>query len=170
MKFYFCSYTFIDKRICEKGCYHQEGCTFHWKIQPRTPCGKCDMPTTSSYSMCVKHSGKYHRRVNYQQKKQDELRTKIAIFENHISNLSDSMHEVLNKYNLSAESNLLQLRAHADELSTMLPDWKVRKDVKKAFCQCLFKKNQIGALVPNNKKKRLTIKKRAQYCAKTKEV
>ncbi|CAG8824040.1 3730_t:CDS:1, partial [Dentiscutata erythropus] len=32
--------------------------------------------------------------------------------------------QVINKYNLSAESNPLQLRAHADELSTMLPDWK----------------------------------------------
>ncbi|CAG8770040.1 14134_t:CDS:1, partial [Dentiscutata erythropus] len=78
--------------------------------------------------------------------------------------------QVLNKYNLSAKSNLLQLRAHADELSTMLPDWKACKDMKEALCWRLFKENQIGALVPNNKKKRLTIKKRAQYCAKTKDV
>ncbi|CAG8655327.1 14057_t:CDS:2 [Cetraspora pellucida] len=41
--------------------------------------------------------------------------------------------QVLNKYNLSAESNLLQLCAHANELSTMLPDWKARKDVKEAL-------------------------------------
>ncbi|CAG8786269.1 3769_t:CDS:2 [Cetraspora pellucida] len=52
----------------------------------------------------------------------------------------------------------------------MLLDWKACKDVKEALCRCLFKKNQIEALVPNNKKKRLTIKKRAQYCAKTKDV
>ncbi|CAG8737749.1 8695_t:CDS:2 [Cetraspora pellucida] len=32
--------------------------------------------------------------------------------------------KVLNKYNLSAKSNLLQLCAYADELSTMLPNWK----------------------------------------------
>ncbi|CAG8689545.1 6446_t:CDS:2, partial [Cetraspora pellucida] len=51
--------------------------------------------------------------------------------------------QVLNKYNLSAELNLLQLHAHADELK---------------------------ALVLKNKKKRLTIKKRAQYCAKTKDM
>ncbi|CAG8540663.1 12113_t:CDS:2, partial [Cetraspora pellucida] len=50
---------------------------------------------------------------------------------------------ILNKYNLLAESNLLQLYAHADELSTMLPDWKACKDVKKAL---------------------------SQYCAKTKDV
>ncbi|CAG8798837.1 1430_t:CDS:2, partial [Dentiscutata erythropus] len=53
---------------------------------------------------------------------------------------------VLNKYNLSAESNPLQLHAHADELSTMLPDWKARKDVKESLSE------------------------RAQYCAKTKDV
>ncbi|CAG8827619.1 12301_t:CDS:2, partial [Cetraspora pellucida] len=50
---------------------------------------------------------------------------------------------ILNKYNLSAESNLLQLCAHA---------------------------NKLRALVPNNKKKRLIIKERAQYCAKTKDM
>ncbi|RIB19296.1 hypothetical protein C2G38_2182267 [Gigaspora rosea] len=93
MGFYSCPYTFIDGRICGKGCYRQEGCALHWKIRPRTPCGECGMPTTSSYGMCVKHSGKYRRRVNYQQKKRDELRAKIAIFENHIPDLPDSMHE-----------------------------------------------------------------------------
>ncbi|CAG8736014.1 11846_t:CDS:2, partial [Gigaspora rosea] len=76
------------------------------------------------------------------------------------------------KYNLLAESNPLQLCAHAGELGTMLPDWKARKDVKEALHRRLFKENQIEALVPNNKKKRLTIKKRAQkpemYLAETK--
>ncbi|RIB10164.1 hypothetical protein C2G38_2250940 [Gigaspora rosea] len=52
---------------------------------------------------------------------------------------------ILNKYNLSAESNPLQLRNHADELGTMLPDWKAHKDVKEAL-------------------------RRAQYCAKTEDV
>ncbi|RIB08433.1 hypothetical protein C2G38_2211653 [Gigaspora rosea] len=83
---------------------------------------------------------------------------------------ADVLDQFLNKYNLSAESNPLQLRTHADELGTMLPDWKARKDVKEALCWRLFKENQIEALVPNNKKKRLTIKERAQYCAKTGDV
>ncbi|CAG8784788.1 21212_t:CDS:2, partial [Cetraspora pellucida] len=51
--------------------------------------------------------------------------------------------QILNKYYLSAKLNPLQLHAHTDELR---------------------------ALVLNNKKKRLTIKKRAQYCAKTKDI
>ncbi|CAJ0847536.1 47_t:CDS:2, partial [Entrophospora sp. SA101] len=71
------------------------------------------------------------------------------------------------KYNLSAESNPLQLRAHADELGTMLPDWKARKDVKEALRRRLFKGNQIEALVPDKRNEKLTIKGRAQYCAKT---
>ncbi|CAG8681564.1 24932_t:CDS:1 [Cetraspora pellucida] len=75
--------------------------------------------------------------------------------------------QVLNKYNLSVESNPLQLRAHADELSIMLPNWKARKDVKEALRWCLFKENQIGVLVPDKRKKKLTIEKRALYCAKT---
>ncbi|CAG8603976.1 3456_t:CDS:2 [Cetraspora pellucida] len=75
--------------------------------------------------------------------------------------------QVLNKYNLSAKSNPLQLHAHADELSTMLPDWKARKDVKEALHRRLFKENQIGVLVSNKRKKKLTIEKRALYCAKT---
>ncbi|CAG8650830.1 1482_t:CDS:2 [Ambispora gerdemannii] len=56
--------------------------------------------------------------------------------------------QILNKYNLLAESNLLQLRAHANKLGTILSDWKARKDVGK----------------------KLTIKERAQYCAKTGDV
>jgi len=78
--------------------------------------------------------------------------------------------QILNKYNLSAESNPLQLRAHADELGTMLPDWKARKDVKEALRRRLFKNNQIEALVPDKRGKKLTIKERAQYCAKTEDV
>ncbi|CAJ0853983.1 3540_t:CDS:2, partial [Entrophospora sp. SA101] len=66
--------------------------------------------------------------------------------------------QILNKYNLLAESNPLQLCAHADELGTMLPDWKACKDVKEALHQRLFKDNQIEAL------------ERAQYCAKTEDV
>ncbi|CAJ0842404.1 19136_t:CDS:2 [Entrophospora sp. SA101] len=42
--------------------------------------------------------------------------------------------QILNKYNLLAESNPLQLCAHADELGTMLPDWKACKDERAQYC------------------------------------
>ncbi|CAG8455921.1 17098_t:CDS:10 [Cetraspora pellucida] len=54
---------------------------------------------------------------------------------------------VLNKYNLLAESNPLQLCAHADELSTMLPDWKAHKNVKEALYLAVPKNNTDEAIV-----------------------
>ncbi|CAG8821511.1 18563_t:CDS:1, partial [Dentiscutata erythropus] len=78
--------------------------------------------------------------------------------------------QILKKYNLSTESDLSQLCAHANELGDMLLDWKARKDVKEALRRRLFKGNQIEALVPDKRGKKLTIKKRARYCAKTGDV
>nr|CAG8624707.1 2007_t:CDS:2 [Entrophospora candida] len=86
------------------------------------------------------------------------------------NNFTSILDLFLEKYNLSAESNLLQLRAHADELGTMLPDWKARKSVKEALRRRLFKDNQIEALVPDKRNEKLTIKERAQYCAKSEDV
>ena len=53
---------------------------------------------------------------------------------------------------------------------SLVPDWKARKDVKEALRRRLFKDNQIEALVPDKRGKKLTIKERAQYCAKTEDV
>ncbi|CAG8803648.1 25213_t:CDS:1, partial [Dentiscutata erythropus] len=78
--------------------------------------------------------------------------------------------QILKKYNLSTESDLFQLCAHANELGDMLPDWKACKDMKEALCRRLFKGNQIEALVPDKRGKKLTIKERARYCAKTGDV
>ncbi|RIB11430.1 hypothetical protein C2G38_2261713 [Gigaspora rosea] len=86
------------------------------------------------------------------------------------NNFTSFLDLFLEKYNLSAESNPSQLHDYASELGAMLPNWKARKSVKEALCRHLFKDNQIEALVPNNKKKRLTIKERVQYCAKTGDV
>ncbi|CAH1758823.1 13142_t:CDS:10 [Entrophospora sp. SA101] len=49
MGFYSCPHTYIDDRICGKGCYRPEGCHIHWKMRPRIPCDECGMPTASSY-------------------------------------------------------------------------------------------------------------------------
>ena len=59
---------------------------------------------------------------------------------------------------------------YASELGAMLPDWKARKGVKEALRRRLFKEDQIEALVPDKRKEKLTIKERAQYCAKTEDV
>ncbi|CAJ0847408.1 17785_t:CDS:2 [Entrophospora sp. SA101] len=75
--------------------------------------------------------------------------------------------QILKKYNLSAESNPSQLRDYASELGAMLLDWKARKSVKEALRRRLFKEDQIKALVPDKRNEKLTIKERAQYCAKS---
>ncbi|CAJ0747214.1 24263_t:CDS:2, partial [Entrophospora sp. SA101] len=51
MGFYSCPHTYIDDRICGKGCYRPEGCHIHWKMRPRIPCDECGMPTASSYGI-----------------------------------------------------------------------------------------------------------------------
>jgi hypothetical protein len=73
---------------------------------------------------------------------------------------------------LSADSTPEQLSEHASELGASLPDWKARKCVKDALARSIknrraFSKDQIGALVSDKRKEKLTIKERAQHCAKT---
>src|SRR6185369_2724878 len=75
--------------------------------------------------------------------------------------------QILKKYNLSAESSPSQLCDYASELGAMLLDWKARKSVKEALRRRLFKEDQIKALVPDKRNEKLTIKERAQYCAKS---
>ena len=75
MAFYSCPHIYIDGWICGKGCYQQEGCALHWKMQLRKPCKECGIPTASIYSMCVRHAGKYHNKSNYHKKRQAELLT-----------------------------------------------------------------------------------------------
>ncbi|GES72986.1 hypothetical protein GLOIN_2v1475459 [Rhizophagus clarus] len=73
------------------------------------------------------------------------------------------------KYNLSAKSTPEQLSKHASELGTSLPNWKAHKSVKEALTRCKFSKEQLEALVPNQRKcnSKLTIEERAKYCVKT---
>ncbi|CAJ0842620.1 11263_t:CDS:1, partial [Entrophospora sp. SA101] len=83
------------------------------------------------------------------------------------NNFTSILDLFLEKYNLSAESNPSQLRVYASELGDMLPDWKARKSVKEALRRRLFKEDQIKALVLDKRNEKLTIKERAQYCAKS---
>ncbi|CAJ0846022.1 10782_t:CDS:2, partial [Entrophospora sp. SA101] len=60
------------------------------------------------------------------------------------NNFTSILDQILKKYNLSTESNPSQLHVYASELGAMLPDWKAHK-----------------------RNEKLTIKERAQYCAKS---
>nr|CAG8617019.1 9256_t:CDS:2 [Entrophospora candida] len=83
------------------------------------------------------------------------------------NNFTSILDLFLEKYNLSTKSSPSQLRVYASELGAMLPDWKARKSVKEALRRRLFKEDQIKALVPDKRNEKLTIKERAQYCAKS---
>ncbi|CAJ0865879.1 21308_t:CDS:1, partial [Entrophospora sp. SA101] len=83
------------------------------------------------------------------------------------NNFTSILDLFLEKYSLSTESNPSQLRVYASELGAMLPDWKACKNVKEALRRRQFKEEQIKALVPDKRNEKLTIKERAQYCAKS---
>jgi hypothetical protein len=79
--------------------------------------------------------------------------------------------QFLKKHNLTADSTPEQLSEHAPELDALLPDWMARRCVKVALAKStenrrLFSKERIEALVPDKRKGKLTIEKRAKYCAK----
>jgi hypothetical protein len=69
------------------------------------------------------------------------------------NNFVPALDQILKKHNLSTNSTPEQLSEHADELNAFLPDWQA--------------KEQIGAFVPDVRKKKLTIRERAQHCAET---
>ncbi|CAB4424270.1 unnamed protein product [Rhizophagus irregularis] len=78
------------------------------------------------------------------------------------------LEQFLEKCNLSAISTPEQLSEHAPELDALLPDWIARRCVKVALAKPKhsFSKEQIEALLPDKRKKNLTIEERAEYCAK----
>ena len=78
------------------------------------------------------------------------------------------LEQFLEKCNLSASSTPEQLSEHAPELDALLPDWMARRCVKVAFAKPKhsFSKEKIEALLPDKRKRKLTIEERAKYCAK----
>src|SRR5581483_2793778 len=81
------------------------------------------------------------------------------------------LEQFLEKHNLTADSTSEQLSKHAPKLDALLPDWMARRCVKVALARVTdnrrsFSKERIDALVPDKRKGKLTIKKRAEYCAK----
>ncbi|CAB4400296.1 unnamed protein product [Rhizophagus irregularis] len=81
------------------------------------------------------------------------------------------LEQFLKKHNLSADSTPEQLSKHAPELDALLPpDWMARRCVKVALAKGtenmrLFSKERIEALLPDKRKKNLTIEGRAEFCA-----
>jgi len=69
--FYRCPYILRSGAVCNKGCYHPDGCKVHRNSPKQVPCihSGCDKKTFSEYGACKKHSGKHRSRAFYQRQK-----------------------------------------------------------------------------------------------------
>ena len=81
------------------------------------------------------------------------------------------LEQFLEKHNLTADFTLEQLSEHAPKLDALLPDWMACRCIKVALTRgtdnrCSFSKEKIEVLLPDKRKGKLTIEKRAKYCAK----
>ena len=84
------------------------------------------------------------------------------------------LEQFLERYNLSAKSIPEQLSEHAFKLNALLPDQKARKCVKEALARgtekrSVFSKEQIETLVPDQRNKIYSVRKRAQEVAKSED-
>ncbi|KAF0514684.1 highly derived d5-like helicase-primase: PROVISIONAL [Gigaspora margarita] len=88
-----------------------------------------------------------------------------------VNNFVLILEQFLEKHNLTANSTPKQLSEHVSKLDALLSDWMARRCIKVAIARgtnnrCSFSKEQIEALLPDKRKRKLTIEKRAKYCAK----
>ena len=67
--FYYCSYILRTGEVCNRRCYHPNGCKAHRNSPIQYPCIEpgCDKFTSSRYGACKKHSGKHRSREFYWQ-------------------------------------------------------------------------------------------------------
>ncbi|KAF0470264.1 highly derived d5-like helicase-primase: PROVISIONAL [Gigaspora margarita] len=88
-----------------------------------------------------------------------------------VNNFVLVLEQFLEKHNLTANSTPKQLSEHAPKLDALLPDWMACRCVKVALVRstdnrCSFSEEWIEALLPDKRKGKLTIEKRAKYCTK----
>ena len=73
MAFYRCPYILRSGKVCDRGCYHPNGCKVHRNSPIRVPCKECGKSTYSDYGYCDTHADKYRRQDRYQQKKLEKM-------------------------------------------------------------------------------------------------
>ncbi|GET59870.1 hypothetical protein GLOIN_2v1839747 [Rhizophagus irregularis DAOM 181602=DAOM 197198] len=83
------------------------------------------------------------------------------------NNFKSILEQFSEKYNLSAKSSPKQLSKHNKELGVSLQGWEARKCVKDLLTRRKYSKKKKESLVPDKRKEKFTIEKRAEYCAKT---
>ena len=71
MAFYRCPYILRTGEVCNRGCYHPNGCKVHRDSPIRYPCKEygCVKLTSSIYGACRTHAGKYRSQDHYHREK-----------------------------------------------------------------------------------------------------
>ena len=69
MVFYRCTYIHRSGKICNRGCYHPEGCYIHRNSPSQVFCKECGKLSYSGYEYCNDHARKYRKREQYHQKR-----------------------------------------------------------------------------------------------------
>ncbi|RIB03707.1 hypothetical protein C2G38_2224291 [Gigaspora rosea] len=74
MGFYRCPYILRSGEVCNRGCYHPDGCCVH-RDSPQIPCKEygCVKFTSSKYGACRTHAGKYRSQDHYRRKKLEKM-------------------------------------------------------------------------------------------------
>jgi hypothetical protein len=69
--FYYCPYILRTGEVCNRRCYHPDGCKAHRNSLRQAPCIHlgCDKKTFSDYGTCKIHLDKYCSRAFYQRQK-----------------------------------------------------------------------------------------------------
>ena len=75
MAFYRCPYILRTGEVCNRPCYHPNGCKVHRDSPIRYPCKEygCVKLTYSEYGYCDTHAQKHRRREYRHQKKLEKM-------------------------------------------------------------------------------------------------
>jgi hypothetical protein len=75
MAFYRCPYILRTGEVCNRGCYHPDGCYVHRDSPIRIPCKEygCSELNRSKYGYCDLHARKHRKKKQYHQKKLEKI-------------------------------------------------------------------------------------------------
>ncbi|RHZ54538.1 hypothetical protein Glove_426g25 [Diversispora epigaea] len=75
MAFYRCPYILRTGEVCNRGCYHPDGCYVYRSSPIRIPCKEygCSELNRSKYGYCDLYARKHRKKKQYQQKKLEKM-------------------------------------------------------------------------------------------------
>ena len=73
MAFYRCPYILRAGEVCNRGCYHPNGCHVHRNSPIRVPCKEYGELCYSKYDTCDIHARKHRKKEQYYRKKLEKM-------------------------------------------------------------------------------------------------